>query len=59
MEWISACNADQPMCLEVAFLEGGEVLLRSSTNPQSTITVTDGEFETFLAGAKSGQFDRP
>lgn len=59
MEWISACKADSPMCLEVAFLEGGEVLLRSSTNPASTITVTDDEFATFLAGAKSGQFDRP
>lgn len=60
-KWIrsSACKADQPMCVEAHFIQGGDVLLRSSVNPASTITVTDAEWDVFLAGVREGEFDRP
>lgn len=57
----SHCGTDHvtEQCVEVAFLEGGEVLLRSSTNPLSTITVTAAEWDAFEAGVAAGDFHRP
>ena len=59
-KWIrsSACQADSPMCVEVAQLESGEVLVRSTLAPQSTVTFTVEEWRTFLVGVRQGgEFD--
>lgn len=47
-------------CVEVAHLENGHVGVRDSKNPTGPALVfTPGEWDAFLAGAKSGEFDRP
>ncbi len=33
-------------------------MVRSSTSPEITLTLTRTEWQEFLAGAKQGQFDR-
>ena len=60
-KWIRArCNTDHVTgnCVEVAQLESGEVLVRSTLAPQSTVTFTVEEWRTFLVGVRqSGEFD--
>lgn len=50
----SFCNADQPMCVEVAATPEG-VALRDSEG--DVVAYTREEFEVFLAGVKAGEFD--
>ncbi|WP_433522120.1 DUF397 domain-containing protein [Nocardia pseudovaccinii] len=46
-------------CVEVAFLEGGHVGVRDSKNPTGPALVfAPGEWDTFVAGAKDGEFNR-
>jgi hypothetical protein len=46
-------------CLEVAFLDSGEVALRGAkpSDPGSVLLFTAGEWAAFLSGAKAGEFD--
>lgn len=47
-------------CVEAAHLDGGNVGVRDSKNPTGPALVfTPREWDAFLAGAKSGDFDRP
>jgi hypothetical protein len=47
-------------CVEVAFLDGGQVALRDSKNPTRQPHVfTSHEWECFLAGVHAGEFERP
>ncbi|UGT69059.1 DUF397 domain-containing protein [Nocardia gipuzkoensis] len=46
-------------CVEVAFLDRGMVGVRDSKNPSGPALVfTPGEWDAFVAGAHSGEFDR-
>ena len=43
-------------CLEVAN-DGDVIYIRDSKNPEQMITVSRADWETFLSGAKDGDFD--
>ncbi|MGW0004175.1 DUF397 domain-containing protein [Nocardia grenadensis] len=46
-------------CVEAAHLSGGLVGVRDSKNPTGPALIfTPGEWDAFLAGTKSGEFDR-
>lgn len=46
-------------CVEVASLPDGGVAVRDSKDPHGPVlTFTAAEFESFLHGAKAGEFDR-
>ncbi|WP_157107339.1 DUF397 domain-containing protein [Nocardia grenadensis] len=46
-------------CVEAAHLENGHVGVRDSKNPTGPALIfTPGEWDAFLAGTKSGEFDR-
>ncbi|WP_330250703.1 DUF397 domain-containing protein [Nocardia sp. NBC_00565] len=47
-------------CVEVAFLDDGQVGVRDSKNPTGPALVfTPGEWDAFVGGARDGEFDRP
>ncbi|WP_084501484.1 DUF397 domain-containing protein [Nocardia xishanensis] len=47
-------------CVEVAFLDGGQVGVRDSKNPDGPkLVFTAGEWDAFTAGVNAGEFDRP
>jgi len=44
-------------CVEVAFLEGGEIAMRNSTDPGGPALIfTRSEWEAFLGGVRDGEF---
>ncbi|WP_040871135.1 DUF397 domain-containing protein [Nocardia exalbida] len=47
-------------CVEVAFLDGGQVGVRDSKNSTGPALVfTPGEWDAFTAGVNDGEFKRP
>jgi hypothetical protein len=52
--WHRRC--DTGACVEIA-VQGEAVMVRSSTAPEATLTLTRTEWQEFLAGAKQGLFD--
>lgn len=47
-------------CVEVAFLDEGLVGVRDSKNPSGPALVfAPGEWDSFTAGMRYGEFDRP
>ena len=47
-------------CVEVAFLDGGEIAMRNSKHPSGPALIfTRSEWDAFLGGAKDGEFGRP
>jgi Domain of unknown function (DUF397) len=47
-------------CVEVAFLAGGDVALRSSRHPDGPALIfTSAEWDAFLDGARDGEFGLP
>lgn len=45
-------------CVEVAFLDGGQVAVRDSKNPAGPSLLFNGaEWDAFVAGARGGEFD--
>ncbi len=47
-------------CVEVAFLDGGEIAMRNSRHPSGPALIfTRSEWDAFLGGAKDGEFARP
>ncbi|MBF6224733.1 DUF397 domain-containing protein [Nocardia abscessus] len=47
-------------CVEVAFLDGGQVGVRDSKNSTGPALVfTPGEWDAFTAGVNDGEFERP
>jgi hypothetical protein len=47
-------------CVEVAFLDGGEIAMRNSRHPSGPALIfTRSEWDAFLGGAKDGEFGRP
>lgn len=55
MEWKRYCNADQPMCVEVAHMATGEVLVRNSSNPARDVEFSEEEWSTFVAAVRAGE----
>ena len=53
--WHKQCESGA--CVEIA-VQGEVILVRSSTAPETTITLTRAEWQDFLSGAKQGLFDR-
>lgn len=55
----SSRSASNKECVEAAHLEEGLVGVRDSKNPDGPALVfAPGEWDAFLSGAKSGDFDR-
>jgi Domain of unknown function (DUF397) len=47
-------------CVEVAFLAGGDVAVRSSRHPDGPALIfTSAEWDAFLDGARDGEFGLP
>jgi hypothetical protein len=47
-------------CVEVAFLDGGEIAMRNSRHPGGPALIfTRSEWDAFLGGAQDGEFGRP
>jgi len=47
-------------CVEIAFLDGGEIAMRNSRHPHGPALIfTRPEWDAFLGGAKDGEFGRP
>jgi hypothetical protein len=47
-------------CVELTHLYGGQVAIRNSRHRSGpALLFTAAEWDAFLAGAKSGEFDRP
>ena len=53
----SLCDADQ-QCVEAALLPDGGMALRHSRYPEEELQFTKGEWDTFVGGARLGEFDR-
>lgn len=54
----SGPNCDN--CVDVRFIGGGNVEVRSSRDPQGPTRLFDaGEWDAFIDGAKAGEFDLP
>jgi hypothetical protein len=44
-------------CVEVAFLDGGEIAMRNSRHPDGPALIfTRGEWDAFIGGARDGEF---
>ncbi|GAB6903654.1 DUF397 domain-containing protein [Kineosporia succinea] len=46
-------------CVEVAFLEDGDIALRESDEPGSVVITSAVKWDAFLAGVRNAEFDRP
>ncbi|MGQ4600978.1 DUF397 domain-containing protein [Nocardia sp. R6R-6] len=61
-QWFkSSYSGNQADCVEVAFLDGGQVVgVRDSKNPTGPmVAFTPAEWDAFLAGARDGEFSQP
>jgi hypothetical protein len=54
--WHQGIKCDGGSCVEVARIDES-VIMRSTVNPDVTLTVNRDEWREFLAGAKVGCFD--
>jgi hypothetical protein len=57
MKWIKSSRCDTGSCVEVAFPVLGNVLVRNSTDQDTILDFTAEEWDAFIAGAKSGEFE--
>lgn len=54
----SFSGSGNDQCVECRIVDGAGVLVRHSKHPEvPPFVFTDGEWEAFLKGAKSGEFD--
>ena len=55
----SAKSADNGGCVEIAFLDRGDVAVRDSKHPDGPVLVyTAFEWECFVDGVEKGEFNR-
>jgi hypothetical protein len=57
--WFNASSQNDGSCVDAQFLEDGSVQVRHSNGQGPIINYTGKEWDAFIAGAKSGKFDRP
>lgn len=57
--WFNNSDPNGGGCVDVAFLPGGTVGLRDSTQTGFAMAFTPLEWDHFVEGAKAGRFDRP
>ncbi|MGW1885238.1 DUF397 domain-containing protein [Streptomyces sp. NPDC002133] len=43
--------------VEIAYLPGGAVAMRSSLDPETVLRYTEAEWRAFVLGARDGEFD--
>jgi hypothetical protein len=43
--------------VEIAYLPGGAVAMRSAASPETVLRYTKGEWDAFVLGARDGEFD--
>ncbi|MEV4439755.1 DUF397 domain-containing protein [Streptomyces sp. NPDC049577] len=58
VEWLSApdSNPDEAR-VEIAYLPGGAVAMRSSEDHDTVLRYTEAEWRAFVLGARDGEFD--
>ena len=57
-EWHSAPGTeDHEERVEIAYLPGGAVAMRSSLDPDTVLRYTEAEWRAFVLGARDGEFD--
>ncbi|MEV0638279.1 DUF397 domain-containing protein [Streptomyces sp. NPDC050619] len=59
VRWIKSRHSNaEGNCVEVATLDGGDIAVRNSRDPEGPALVyTPAEVAAFVAGAKEGEFD--
>ncbi|SDJ69100.1 DUF397 domain-containing protein [Streptomyces indicus] len=58
VEWLSPPGTEQsPERVEIAYLPGGGVAMRSSMDPDTVLRYTAAEWRAFVLGARDGEFD--
>ncbi|MGW1545105.1 DUF397 domain-containing protein [Streptomyces sp. NPDC002309] len=58
VDWNSAPGTEeQEERVEIAYLPGGAVAMRSSLDPETVLRYTEGEWRAFVLGARDGEFD--
>lgn len=58
--WYNASSNDGSSCVDVQFLSDGSVQVRHSKKVDAEVITYDAtEWDSFVAGAKAGKFDRP
>lgn len=58
-EWrTSSFSGSNGQCVQVAFLDGGDVAVRDSKNAEGPALIfTPGEWKAFVGGVRDGEFD--
>lgn len=57
-EWLSAPDAPATEeRVEIAYLPGGAVAMRSSADPETVLRYTEAEWHAFVLGVRDGEFD--
>jgi len=54
--WRKSSRCESSACVEVA-IGDGDVEVRNSTDPATTLTFSPDEWAVFIAGVKAGEFD--
>jgi len=58
VEWQSAPGTEaHEERVEIAYLPGGAVAMRSSLDPGTVLRYTEAEWRAFVLGARDGEFD--
>lgn len=58
VEWQSAPGtSEHEERVEIAYLPGGAVAMRSSIDPTTVLRYTEAEWRAFVLGARDGEFD--
>ncbi|MET8639297.1 DUF397 domain-containing protein [Streptomyces sp. NPDC004096] len=58
VEWQSAPGTEaHEERVEIAYLPGGAVAMRSSLDPDTVLRYTEAEWRAFVLGARDGEFD--
>ncbi|MBF6127765.1 DUF397 domain-containing protein [Nocardia brasiliensis] len=58
-QWFTSTRSGSKDCVEVAFLDGGQVGVRDSKNPGGPALVfTPTEWDIFTSGVAGGEFTR-
>ncbi|MCW2875133.1 DUF397 domain-containing protein [Actinacidiphila oryziradicis] len=57
VEWLSAPDSHTEDRVEIAYLPGGGVAMRSAADPGTVLRYTKAEWDAFVLGARDGEFD--